>query len=237
MKARTITARRGFLAALAGAVTVPAVAAAPVPSKATSAIAEAPELLTLGQRLDELGEAHNEAVEALTKARAEFARLEPPLPQGLIANPGDDLAVSRGVPRPNGGWVLRDDGDDLRIIDADRLARWAERHKIDGRTKVGRRVRQALALASKYEADVAEAKRAANLDACEWAAGEFAIRMQDLVDEILAVEPKTTVGIGIYARAVVAGFRILRYGAEPGYVERLGHGLAVASLRIRAQAR
>ena len=57
--------------------------------------------------------------------------------------------------------------------------------------------------------------------------------MQDLVEEILEIEPKTAAGIGIYAGAVVAGSRVLRYDWHaPGYVERLGGSLAEPLIRI-----
>lgn len=228
-------ARRSFLGKLAAAVAMPSTAVLPaIPAAAAIVPPDEAELLALGARLDALVEAYEAAAAREVEAVEAFDRLKPAIPPELVASPAESRDLTEGVPRKGGGWMMREDRlADLRIYRAEYLRRWIKEHpEISRHTKAGKLARRLERIAKKYEADTAEAMRATDLEARRWAASDFTIAMQDIVEEILAVEPKTAAGIGVYARAVLAGARILHYDSPPSYNERLGSGLAGALVRI-----
>jgi len=230
----TNPSRRSLFSLLTATVAAVPVAAVITVSSARAAphSQESPELLTLGDQLTALVDQHETAAALEAEALDAFERLRPTLPSELIASPHESWNLTDGAP----DWVMREDGlGAVRYYRPYLLRAWIAAHpEISRHTKAGKRARKLERIAKKCEADTAEAMLVSNLEVHRDTKRDVKIAMQDLVEEIMAIEPRTSVGIGIYARAILAGGKILRYGDAPGYVERLGCGLAGALVRIEA---
>lgn len=228
--------RRTFLAGLAGALAAPAAVAA-VPPKAPSP-AESGELLALGDRLTALTARHAAAVADLEQAGAALARLMPALPPDLVAPASESARWTQAVMRPDCcGGVMLPDGRPLRIYTAALSQGWLDDHaRVSRHAAQIRRVRKNLRLAKRYEADVVEAERGADIVAKRSAVSDVVIEAQSLVEQIIAIEPKTTAGAAIFARAVLATGTVLGRLRAPTYEERLGTVLADAVIRLQKEA-
>jgi len=236
----TATARRRFLTGLTAAVAAPVAIAAPaaavaaVPAMVTRAVTELPGLLAIGRQLLEAEIEFDAAAAAKEAAQFEFKKLRPPLPPALIAGFYESHEVS--VPRRNafGDPVWREDGCGLvRVFEADLLEEYVVRHGIDGRTKRGRLCRQLIALARKHEAAEADAKRQTGLDVCTETLNDVIIRVQNLSEEAVCIEPRTSLGVAILASAYLIGRKIATHeGYHSSRLDLIGAHLA-NEVRIR----
>lgn len=234
----TKPARRSFLRSVVAAVATatPAATAVALPVAAAALQTESPALLAIGKRLDEIGVAYDVAAAAEASAIAELERLTPALPPGLIADFHETTEVTRTLRTYKGEVVLRQGGlGAVQYYEAELLELWRDRNAIDGRTKVGRRLRHLIALARKHEAQVAEAERISDVGACSSVVSDLREETQDLFDKLVTMPPRSAVGVAIYARAILVGGKVLRYGRDlQTQLEGAGAGLAAALLRINA---
>ena len=238
---RATQGRRSLFSLFAGvgaaALAPPAVAAG---ETMANPVSESPELLALGKRLDDLMASHGAAVAREAGAAEDLARHMPPLPPELIASPTEPHQWTESVLRANScGAVMRDDGSPLRVYTAGLLQVWIDKDPdISRHTVRSRRVRKLIRIAKSYEADVAEAERLSEISERRDAVFEVRSAMQAALDEVIAIEPQTMVGVGIYARAALAADAVLRapWPREASYGEELGTGLAAALLRLQKEA-
>lgn len=234
-----VSARRRFFSFLGGAVATTALAPAAVAAaRALPALQEDPRLLALGNRLDDLLARHGVAIEREAQAKAELAKLAPSLPQELIASPTESHLWTQAV-RTDCNGVMQEDGRPLRVYTASLMQLWVDEHpEISRHTARSRRVRRLLRVAKRYETDVAEAERMTGIQERGDAVFEVRFAMQTLLTELIGIDPKTPVGVSIYARAVIAVDVVLKapWRREASYGEQLGAGLAAAFLRLQKEA-
>jgi len=226
--------RRSLLSFFASTAAVATTAAIPSVAIASPVAQEAPELLALGRRLDALARSRDAAVAKLDAAREVFERLKPSLPPELIA-PVDETPQLTVVLRD---WysrqVARQDGQPVHIYDHYSLYAWKRNRGIDGRTKEGRRIERLRKISEQHYAAMHEAGVAADIDAADRAVHGFVALFRDIVEEIVGIEPRTTAGMLVYARALLEANRANLANWHWKLVERLGSALSEAVIRTQA---
>lgn len=227
-------ARRAFLAGLAAIAAPVAVTAMPAVA-ATTSPQEAPELLELGARLDALHQEYRTAAARVAEARQAYERLHPTVPQEIIWQQDDcrrngRLYEATEMQHDVDAKVVRYGGQPLRLYRANLLQAHVIRYEVSRHTKEGKRLRRIVRLAKRYETEIAAAYRASQLREATSAARDVATRIQDLAyDELLAIRPRSSQGVAIYATALLAlNEASIAGGGGVSAADRLGLAIAQA---------
>lgn len=233
-------ARRGFLALLAGTVAMPAAAVAATPAAKPLPIAEAPELLAIGDQLPSLLDTYRSALKRRDESVALFERLCLPIPAELVlppASPQMRWSEYQPITRENVNFLTCKRIDDKRVYDAKALKVHIIQHDVPRTTKEGRRLRRLARIATKFERD-----RDAALKACGYLEHDEACSDADydllkLARAIVAAPmPRTAQGVGIVALMMSAmGDLMDEVGFAAPHVSiaaTLGRRLAEATLSV-----
>lgn len=231
----TTNRRRAFLAGLTAAFAAPVAVAAMPAVAATTSLAEAPELLELGVRLDTLHRDYRTAARRVAEARQAYERLHPALPEEIIWRPEDcrhdgRLYETGELQYDVDGKVVSRDGQPLRLYRANLLQAHVIRYEVSRHAKEGKRLRRIARLAKKHETEIAAAYRESRLREAMSAARDVATQIQDIAyDEILKIRPRSPRGVTIYATALLAldDARIAGGGGVSA-TDRLGVAIAQA---------
>lgn len=211
--------RRGFLgrtvAALAAAGTAN-VAAIAATRPAAAAIAELPELVDAGRRLEALRAEWQAADAARLAARAIAESIVPGVPEEIVCNGTfwagctEEETDVEGKRLPT---VLFTDEDGRtrgtvprRIASSYGLRRAIDEGRLhcDGRTSFGKRVKRMIATAEQFEADTVAALERSGLEAATRRAHFAAQAIDTLAREVADMQPQTIAGAAIMARALCA---------------------------------
>jgi hypothetical protein len=236
MNAPVTIGRRVFLgrtvAALAAATTANVTAIAATGS-APAVVAERPELVDAGRRLDAL-QAEWQAAQALRLEACTLAEsLVPPVPDEILYRGAPMLGVDHQYDvegrQKHGEYSIYNSKDLQKAIDDGRL--YAPK-----RTKFGKKMQGIIEIAKKYEAE-----RAAVIDQCEIdvhieRCNIAAMRIQEIAREVAEIEPLTMIGASVQAHALCA-WAEAHDGYDKGWAQLvLGVPLARSIVRLSADS-
>jgi hypothetical protein len=229
------TSRRGILAGLGAAASIPltlaTASASPAPAPITTP--ENPGLLALGEQIDPLLNAYRAAAERKREARAMADALCPPLPDDLVCGHNEfswagcctgEFDLEGDIVHAPGEWRSR------FILSAQLTKDAIARGNIPGsrRTKLGKEVWRRVKIAEKYEgARESAIERSGILKAAE-ERERSRLRLEMLARDMRKHEPVTMAGIVIMARALAA-YAEADHSLSAVF---LGRELAAATLRV-----
>jgi hypothetical protein len=215
----TLTGRRSFLrravTALAAGAAVNATAiVATRPAPAAALMREDPAIIALGERIEPLLATYRAAAEDRLKARANAEASCPAVPEELVCKESDW--------RGNAERELDVEGKEIltlhhlmngkpylaprRIFDSKQTKAAIERGNLyfDRRTKFGKQLAKLIETAERYETERAAAIERSGLDDAMTRQFDAAYEIEKLAFEAFEIEPRTTAGALIQARALNA---------------------------------